>query len=225
MTGRRASRGAPWAGGQVETRYPRKGAPPNDRTMPGGVTARGALDVRGGRHSGAPHFRFKHMFGGGALDLTPGSSSSRHCLKYASDGILSEETAPPPEDVPSSIYTRWPFIKACNEPRPLIRISPVLSKMARNGCNSGPAARGRARGREAGDARPIRTRRNGCPPDPRWLRGNVAWARWQAAACVTRIRRKNVSAWTFGSFGDCCLVWPKPKGLRGRARRRSRLDE
>ena len=44
------------------------------------------------------HFRLKHMFGGGeALDLTPGSSSSRRCLKYASDGILSEETAPPPE--------------------------------------------------------------------------------------------------------------------------------
>ena len=43
------------------------------------------------------HFRLKHMFGGEALDLTPGSSSSRRCLKYASDGILSEETAPPPE--------------------------------------------------------------------------------------------------------------------------------
>ena len=114
-------------------------------------------------------------------------------------------------------YTRWPFIMACNEPRPLIRISPVLSKMARDGCNSGHAARGRAPGR----ARQT-------PPDldsPQWLparpqqgtlAGNVAWARWQAAACVTRIRRKNVSASTFGSFGDCCLVWPKPKakGLR-----------
>ena len=186
-----------------------------------GESQPGAPSMFGGGGIRGRHISVSSICSGGALDLTPGSSSSRHCLKYASDGILSEETAPPPEDVPSSIYTRRPFIKACNEPRPLIRISPVLSKMARNGCNSGPAARGRARGR----ARQIRTRRNGCPPDPRWLRGNVAWARWQAAACVTRIRRKNVSAWTFGSFGDCCLVWPKPKGLRGRARRRSRLDE
>ena len=102
---------------------------------------------------------------------------------------------------------------ACNEPRPLIRISPVLSKMARDGCNSGPAARGRARGREAGDARPIRTRRNGCPPDPSRLRGNVAWARWQAAegTLARRVRHTHSKEKRFGV--DVWVIWGLLFGL------------
>ena len=50
----------------------------------------------------------------------------------------------------------------------------------------------------------------GCEATLHGHAGKLPKARWHAA-CVTRIRRKNVSAWTFGSFGDCCLVWPKPK--------------
>ena len=92
----------------------------------------------------------------------------------------------------------------------------------------------------------IWTRRNGCPPDPSRARWQATlqstWAHdAPRASCAFEGKQFRcgrvgpdgclrhfgdlglavigiavISAWTFRSFGDCCLVWPKPKakGLR-----------